>query len=755
MAYNYRFDASEVQDALAVVGQGMARNYKIRVVWHSGHRVCADVEHGIVKLPRLACASTLGLKSAETMEAVETALSLTRSNSAHEFGHCAFTKLTPAEKPTGTLFKILNSLEDPRMERRVVVDYPGYRAVFDWANEHHNKAIAGEILDGKLQGGALWQAMCACIFQCQGIAPAWTLQGKAKQYFDVAYPDFVGVLAAQSTRDCLDIAKKIFANLKDLLEQEKKEQKQKQQEREKKRKEQEEKEKKEQEQQESGEEGEGEEGEGEEDEKKPGKGKKSKSEAGEESESEEGEGEPGDDDDDDDGKSSEGEDGDGEDDADEDGEAGDKADDKSDGKDDKADDKADKADDKEAGEGKSGSESDDTDDEDDDGEGSASDEDEDEDGETSGSSDSDGKDGGKSDEKDSPADKSDATADADESDDAGDEEETELTPEEKAEVEKALEGDAEGKDLAERGNDEIEEALKDVAAAGGDIYTSRRDMDEHRTPILNDDNRKEFTEAFNEMATEVAAMAMALEQALRAMTRCRKESFLRSGRLDNDRLVEIAKNLSKNIFFQKRMGKELKTAVVMAIDQSGSMGNILQIRDLVILLSECMYRLGIPFEIIGTTTKFGYGSAPELDGFTRTNPIIYDHYKTFEEQWPVVASRLMQMNSHIHNIDGEVVEFAARRLMNRREDRKIVFSLCDGEPCGGQGNDDKLATNITRVAEVSRLMGVEIFGVGIGTKRPAAYYGKENFIYLENDENKGEKFVRAFAGILTKGEVKL
>jgi hypothetical protein len=705
---NYRFAANEVQDALAVVGQGMAKNYKIRCIWHDGKRVSADVERGVVNLPRLACASTLGLKNVKAQDAAETARNLTRSNSGHEFGHCAKTKLTPAEKPTGTLFKITNALEDVRMERAVGEDYPGYRQIFQWANTHHNKAIAGEILDGKVQGGTLWEALSACILQSQGVTPAWTLKGRAKEYFDVAYPDFVDVLTAKSTRDCLAIAKKIFANLKQLLEEEKQEQK-----------------RKKQEQQEQQENGEGEKGEGKEDDK------------GEPKDDDKGEkGEPKDDE----GEGSDADDKDGEGDKDSDDDSGE-------GEEGEGDDKSEEAGDKSEGEGDEGDK--DSDDKDGEETGDDSDSDESESGKESGNSKANGKAGNETDE----AEGEDETGDGA---DSGEEADTELTPEEKADIEDQLEKDSDGKDMTERGNDEIEAALEDVeTGTKGDLYTSRRDMDEHTTPEINDNSRKNFTEVFQAMQSEVAAMTMALEQALRAITRCRKESYLRAGRLDNDRLVEIAKNLSKNIFYQNRPGRKLSTAVSLVIDQSGSMGNIYQIRDLAILLGECMYRLNIPFEITGSTTKYGYGGAPELDGFTRTNPIIYDHFKQFEEQWPVVRARMMTMDSRVHNIDGEVVEFAARRLLNRKEERKILFSLCDGEPCGGQGNDDVLGENIKRVAKTARLMGVEVYGVGIGCKGPGEYYGKENFIYLENDEQKGEKFVRSFAGILTHGEVKL
>jgi hypothetical protein len=750
---SYRFSETEVQDALAVVGQGMAKNYKIRVIWHDGKRVCADVERGIVKLPRLACASTLGLKNVKAQDAAETARNLTRANSGHEFGHCAKTKLTPAEKPTGTLFKITNALEDVRMEREVGNDYPGYRQIFQWANTHHNKAIAGEIIDGKVQGGTLWEALAACIIQSQGTAPAWTLKGRAKEYFDVAYPDFVEVLTAKSTRDCLAIAKKIFANLKDLLEEEKKEQKKKQQE--KKEQEQKEQEQKEQEQGEGEGKGKGEGEEGEKGESKDSdKGEKGEPETGNDS----GEGE--DSDANDSGEGDEGDESEGEgdksedkgDEGEDDDDKGDKAD-ESEGKDgDKSgedDDKGDESEGKDGDEGDEDDESEESEEESGEGEGEGDEDSDDESGDESGNSKSNGKAGNETDK----AEGEDETGDGA---DDGEEADTELTPEEKAEIENQLEADADGKDMTERGNDEIEAALEDVeTGTKGDLYTSRRDMDEHTTPEITDESRKVFTKIFDAMQSEVAAMTMALEQALRAITRCRKESYLRGGRLDNDRLVEIAKNLSKNIFYQNRPGRKLSTAVSLVIDQSGSMGNIYQIRDLAILLGECMYRLNIPFEITGTTTKYGYGGAPELDGFSRTNPIIYDHFKQFEEQWPVVRARMMTMDSRVHNIDGEAVEFAARRLLARKEERKILFSLCDGEPCGGQGNDDVLGENIKRVANSARLMGVETYGVSIHAKGPINYYGKENCIVIESGDNIGEKFVRSFAGILTHGEVKL
>ena len=308
-------------------------------------------------------------------------------------------------------------------------------------------------------------------------------------------------------------------------------------------------------------------------------------------------------------------------------------------------------------------------------------------------------------------------------------------------------------------NEELEKSLRQLKESGDDNYTSLRFNDNHRIPDSSHSDQ-DFIRLTTKLEAEVAVMTLYLEQMLRAITRCRKEQFLRSGRLDNDRLVEVAKGLSKNIFYQKHNGRKLDTAVSLVIDESGSMSAISDIRDLCIMLGECLFRIGVPFEIIGSTTKLTKFSTedkimPALNGFSRTNPIIYDHFKQFEEQWPIVRKRLTMMNSYNHNIDGEVLEFAAARIHGRPESRKIVFCLTDGEPEGGQDNDIALVKHVARVANTARACGIEVYGVGLATCSPEKYYGKENFIFLPSSEGCGQVFVRAFADIITNGAVRM
>jgi cobalamin biosynthesis protein CobT len=241
------------------------------------------------------------------------------------------------------------------------------------------------------------------------------------------------------------------------------------------------------------------------------------------------------------------------------------------------------------------------------------------------------------------------------------------------------------------------------------------------------------------------------------MSKCRKSPYLRQGKIDHQRLVSIAKNLSREVFYRTRDGMKLDVAVAITIDESGSMSNYYEVQLLAMAMGEALNTIGIPFEIIGTTTAYGGGDRqmPEMNGFTRVNPIVYNQYKIFNEQWANVRHRMVHTGCHHHNIDGEVVEYAAFRLKQRPERRKVIFSLSDGEPCAGHGNNEEMCVNLKRVCKRVRKEGVEVYGFGIQTESPRAFYGKEWFINLEEVNKMGPEFVREFTRIVTEGRVRV
>jgi cobalamin biosynthesis protein CobT len=202
---------------------------------------------------------------------------------------------------------------------------------------------------------------------------------------------------------------------------------------------------------------------------------------------------------------------------------------------------------------------------------------------------------------------------------------------------------------------------------------------------------------------------------------------------------------------------KLDVAVAITIDESGSMANFYEVQLLAMAIGEALNAIGIPFEIIGTTTLYGGGDLriAEMQGFTRVNPIAYKHYKNFGEQWGVVRHRIVHTGAFHHNVDGEVVEYAAFRLKQRPESRKVIFSLSDGEPCAGHGNDEDMGINLKRVCKRVRKEGVEVYSVSLGTDSPAILYGQQFSIVIQSVTKMGPEIVRFFAKVLTEGKIRV
>jgi cobaltochelatase CobT len=259
-----------------------------------------------------------------------------------------------------------------------------------------------------------------------------------------------------------------------------------------------------------------------------------------------------------------------------------------------------------------------------------------------------------------------------------------------------------------------------------------------------------------------------LEQSLRARTRCRNRRFLDRGRLDRRRLAHVAMSTSRAVFRRQETGEALDVAVEIVVDESASMraiqhgtSQIDMVRRVVMVVCEALFRLNIPFELTGTTTtNLAFFKEISLEsGFSRTNPIEYRHYKCFGQRWGERASSLMQMGAFRHNIDGEAIEWASRRLQGRSEPRKVILSLSDGSPMAGHGpeSDVQMAQNLIRSCERARADGVEVYGFGVGTTGPARFYGADNFVHLDVESGSakmGVEFAQALASILIQGKMR-
>lgn len=648
----------EAQDALAVVAKWMGRNSNLKVEYHNGTAVDADVFAGVIRIPRLATSNGL----------TEETLNLLRGRVYHEAGHifdaAHLTALKTKNKyPSGIKFEIFNAVEDMRMERSVSDRHAGAKSIFDWNAKYHNQKIAEKMAEGEINR-PIWESLVAMMFQSAGMRAGWRLSEKAQKYFDAAYNKFCEWKKCKTSEDAVDLAEEIFEILKDTHEQDKEDKEQNQESQNQNPEENEEQEQDEQDEEEGEEEGQGE-GEGQED----------------ENDNNQGQGSQGDfDDEEEEGEEDESSNGTGED--EEEGDEGDSSD---------------------AG----GSE------------------------------------------------EADENNERDVEQECGAGNNSETKEERDARLEEEMAEEAEGISLEEMQDADIAQAFDELDWEDKN-YLSDKVADEHEVVEPQERDIARYQAERSEVSAAVAGMANALLQALRARTRCKRNPYQKRGKIDSRRLVEIAKGLSKDVFYTTKQGEKLDTAVEIIIDESGSMdcSDVKICRRIALAVAEVLTQLNIPFEITGTTTKYFQGDRgmTKLNGLDRTNPLIYKHYKTFEQGWHSVKHGIMQTSSYKHNVDGEAVEYASRRLLNRPEPRKVVLSLSDGEPFAGHDNQTTMEKNLIRSCERARAQGVEVYGFGVDTCAPRKYYGAESFIYLQGGKMDTD-FTKAFVKIVSGGQL--
>lgn len=695
----------------------------VKIVWHNGTAIDADPFRKVIRIPRVANASMLSQES----------LMLLRGMVYHEGGHILLTNLPKAEWPKGALMEIWNAVEDRWMERGVRERFAGAKTVLPQMSRHYNTKIAKQIT---MEGvdAPLWEALCAMGFMGDGIVPAWRLTPKAQLYFDAGYNTFIKWKACKSSKGTFKVAQELYDLLKEVHESTKPQpqsdeestdedsdeqvqgQGQSQQ----------------QEQQEQGEEdGEPQQG-GTKDfddyeNEQPEKGGASDDSDDDEEGTEEGDEEQG--------SGSDSEEGDEEDEEESDDDSqgsGSEFDEEGSESDSEGDD------DEDDEEGQSDSESD-SDDEEGDSEASSEgdDSDEDEAGDENGGSEDDGRQGGNY----NPSEEEDAEDDT--------EAEVEEYEDDEPDWEEIAQRELDAKALNESMNEDLAYVLADTIN-DPNVYTARRDKDVHDIP---NGNKAAYLSERKEVSGKIMSLCRALDQSLRVLSKSRIHSGLRRGTLDNRRLVHAATGISKNVFYKTTKGITLDTVVSIVIDESGSMDNIHEVRRMVIAMGEALTKIGVDFEVVGTTTRYWADDAllRNMDGFDRTNPIIYRHYKMFGESWNQVAQRTTAMQASKHNVDGEAVEYASYRLASRKETRKVIFSICDGEPFAGHRNEAVMQRNLRDVCKRVRQQGIEVYSISIDTDGPASLYGKKNCIIVSSADGIDAKAAKFFSDTLMKG----
>ncbi|MCF7699778.1 cobaltochelatase subunit CobT [Loktanella sp. M215] len=231
----------------------------------------------------------------------------------------------------------------------------------------------------------------------------------------------------------------------------------------------------------------------------------------------------------------------------------------------------------------------------------------------------------------------------------------------------------------------------------------------------------------------VSRLANKLQRRLQAKQSRSWEFDREEGILDAGRLARVVASPTTPLSFKVEKDTEFRdTVVTLLLDNSGSMrGRPISIAAICAdVMARTLERCDVKVEILGFTTKAWKGGQSReawlKDGRTptpgRLNDLRHIVYKSADAPWRRTRPNLgLMMKEGLlkENIDGEALEWAYRRMVNRPEQRKVLMVISDGAPV----DDSTLSVNPANylekhlrdvIAMIEKRRGVELAAIGIG-----------------------------------------
>lgn len=259
-------------------------------------------------------------------------------------------------------------------------------------------------------------------------------------------------------------------------------------------------------------------------------------------------------------------------------------------------------------------------------------------------------------------------------------------------------------------------------------------------PPLGKDS--EYEKIIRSAGSEIKVLIYRLTQLIKERSYTRYGGYFRSGKLNTPKLWK--QRLQKYRLFQRRVEpRKLDVAFTLLVDESGSMnreGKYLAAREATIFFAEVLDQVGVPFEIIGYSTEHSEAAMAAALGHVpafryrhiRHSPLLHRLYKTFDEPYGPVKTRLVSICPRFNNWDEEHLLFAHRRMLGRREKEKVIIIISDGQPNGD-------ARHLIATVEKLSSLGIKIVGVGVVDPFVKKIY--PNAIVVENLSQLTEEVV--------------
>jgi cobaltochelatase CobT len=162
----------------------------------------------------------------------------------------------------------------------------------------------------------------------------------------------------------------------------------------------------------------------------------------------------------------------------------------------------------------------------------------------------------------------------------------------------------------------------------------------------------------------------------------------------------------------------MDTAVTILVDQSGSMSGNKMCHAVAseVLLNDVLNSIRVKNEIIG----FSHVRKSDL--------FIHKEFNEVVNRNELIDRAMKSANSSLHNnADGEAILWAYERIKQRKEPKKVMIVLSDGQPAAHTPHDIAGFTrNVVKRVEADK--DVEIYGIGIMDSSVLYFYKDHEII---------------------------
>jgi cobaltochelatase CobT len=229
----------------------------------------------------------------------------------------------------------------------------------------------------------------------------------------------------------------------------------------------------------------------------------------------------------------------------------------------------------------------------------------------------------------------------------------------------------------------------------------------------------------NQIVDGSGNLSREVKRYLVAMSRASTISAQRRGRIEGSRLWKNrvyghTSDAGKRVYKDKHIRNAMDTAVTILVDQSGSMSGSKMCHAVAseVLLNDVLNSIRVKNEIIG------------FSHVRKSNLYIHKEFNEVVNRNELIDRAMKSVNSSLNNnADGEAILWAYERIKQRKEPKKVMIVLSDGQPAAHTPQDiTGFTRNVVKRIEVDK--DVEIYGIGI-MDRSVQYFYKDNEVITQ------------------------